>query len=152
MEPEKRFHGSFEVISILRGGGLFPADTSIYRAHFSALTPSALSAAFGRPRRPNAHEALAVDARQELDLKIGCSFTRHLTRQLLEGARVTFGNPKLSVISYGPCQTPTLAFTTRRHDEIEAFVPRDFWGVDLRASVGNGAAMEAAGTPPPPHR
>ena len=27
------------------------------------LTPSALSAAFGRPRRPNAHEALAVDAR-----------------------------------------------------------------------------------------
>ena len=141
MEPEKHFHGSFEVISILRGGGLFPADRSIYRAHFSALTPSALSAAFGRPRRPNAHEALAVDARQELDLKIGCSFTRHLTRQLLEGARVTFGDPRLSVISYGPCQTPTLAFTTRRHDEIEAFVPREFWGVDLRASVGNSGDM-----------
>eukprot|EP01047_Picozoa_sp_COSAG01_P130378 COSAG01_NODE_59957_length_297_cov_0.787879_1_plen_65_part_10 len=26
---------------------------------------------------------------------------------------------------------PTLAFTTTRHDEIEKFVPRAFWGVAL---------------------
>jgi DNA topoisomerase-3 len=69
-------------------GGFFLDDASIFRAHFSALTQPALRAAYAKPRRPNAAEAMAVDARQELDLKIGCSFTRFLTRQLLEGAKV----------------------------------------------------------------
>lgn len=126
----------FEVISILRGSGHFLDDSSIYRAQFSALTPPALAQAFARPRRPNAFEAMAVDARQELDLKIGCSFTRYLTRQLLEGAKVTFNNSSISVISYGPCQTPTLGFCVQRYDEIAAFIPRAFWGVSLTASVG----------------
>lgn len=125
----------FEVISILRSGGLFLDDDSIYRAHFSALTQPALRAAYAKPRRPNAAEAMAVDARQELDLKIGCSFTRFLTRQLLEGAKVTFREPKISVLSFGPCQTPTLAFCVRRHDEICAFVPRPYWGVAVTARI-----------------
>lgn len=125
----------FEVISILRSGGLFLDDDAIYRAHFSALTQPALRAAYAKPRRPNAAEAMAVDARQELDLKIGCSFTRFLTRQLLEGAKVTFQEPKISVLSFGPCQTPTLAFCVRRHDEICAFVPRPYWGVALTARI-----------------
>lgn len=125
----------FEVISILRSAGLFLQDESIYRAHFSALTQSALRAAYAKPRRPNAAEAMAVDARQELDLKIGCSFTRFLTRQLLEGAKVTFSEPKISVLSFGPCQTPTLAFCVRRHDEIHAFIPRRYWGVAVTARI-----------------
>ena len=74
-------------------------------------------------------------------MRANLQIARYLTRQLLDGARVTFADPKLSVISYGPCQTPTLAFTTRWHDEIEAFVPREFWGVDLRASIGSGGEM-----------
>lgn len=125
----------FEVISILRSAGLFLDDDSIYRAHFSALTQPALRAAYAKPRRPNAAEAMAVDARQELDLKIGCSFTRFLTRQLLEGAKVTFSEPKLSILSFGPCQTPTLAFCVRRHEEICAFVPRPFWRVAVTACI-----------------
>lgn len=138
----------FEVLSILRGAGLFVDDASVYRAHFSALTPSALFAAFGRPRRPNADEAMAVDARQELDLKIGCSFTRFLTRQLLEGAKVTFDDPSISVISYGPCQTPTLGFCVQRHEEIVAFVPRAFWGVAVWASVGGRVGLQLAWAKP----
>lgn len=131
----------FEVVSVLRSAGQFLEDGQIFRSHFSALTPVALHAAWRSPRRPDAAEAMSVDARQELDLKIGCSFTRHLTRQLVEGAKVMFGDTKISVISFGPCQTPTLAFTTNRHDEIEKFVPRAFWGVALTASAGSSAPV-----------
>ena len=33
------------------------------------------------------------------------------------------------MISYGPCQTPTLTFTVQRHQVITAFQPEDFWSV-----------------------
>ncbi len=74
---------------------------------------------------------MAVDARQELDLRIGASFTRYQTlrlRQKFQGshlARVLLRViPCLSpsfpigldenVISYGPCQFPTLGFVVER--------------------------------------
>ena len=68
-----------------------------------------------------------------------CSFTRFMTRQLLRVSRSTFGDQQLSVISYGPCQTPTLAFCVRRAREIRAFIPRQFWEL--------GAELVVAGEP-----
>lgn len=43
---------------------------SVLRAHFSAVTPAAIQAAMGTLGVPNQAEARAVDARQELDLKV----------------------------------------------------------------------------------
>ena len=40
-----------------------------------------------------------------------------------------YGNLDASVISYGPCQTPTLAFCVQRHQVMTAFQPEDFWSV-----------------------
>jgi len=119
-----------QVITTLQAAGHFTDPDRIYRARFSALTTSAIKTAFLRPERPDAAAAAAVDARQELDLKIGCSFTRLLTRQLVEGAKITFGEPRLTVISYGPCQTPTLSFCVERQRAIDAFVPRQYWEVE----------------------
>ena len=81
----------FEVLRVLRAEGFFASDESVFRAKFSSLTDVELRRAWQRPGRPNKAESDSVDARQELDLKIGCSFTRFLTRQLRPSARLSFG-------------------------------------------------------------
>ena len=127
----------YEVIKVCREAGLFLDDKFISRARFSALTESHIKAAWQRPDKPDAKQSLAVDARQEIDLKVGVSFTRLLTHQLLAGAKLRFAKcaPRLRLLSYGPCQTPTLYFCVQRHREILSFVPRKFYSLCAIVSV-----------------
>ena len=58
----------FEVISLTQE---YIHYDNVYRARFSALTKSELVNAYENPVRPDKYAAMSVDARQELDLKIG---------------------------------------------------------------------------------
>lgn len=57
--------------------------------------------------------------------QVGVAFTRYQTAYF----QGKYGNLDSSVISYGPCQTPTLTFCVQRHQRIVSFQPEPFWTV-----------------------
>jgi DNA topoisomerase-3 len=61
--------------------------------------------------RLNQNVSDAVKVRQEVDLRIGCAFTRFQTMRLKQ---VFPGVLSDQLISYGPCQFPTLGFVVER--------------------------------------
>ena len=71
-------------------------------------------------------------------MRIGCSFTRFQTKFFHE----KYGDLDSSLISYGPCQTPTLAFVIQRHDAILSFQPQPYWVLDVTVlSPNSGGKM-----------
>jgi DNA topoisomerase III len=111
----------------------------VYRAHFSAINPSDIRAAYAQLGKPDRHQAWAVDARQELDLKVGVAFSRFQTR-FFQGR---YGDLDSAVLSYGPCQTPTLGFCVQRHIDIETFQPEPYWVLEVQM-MKRGRMLKAA--------
>eukprot|EP00930_Biecheleria_cincta_P004385 TRINITY_DN10529_c1_g1_i1.p1 TRINITY_DN10529_c1_g1~~TRINITY_DN10529_c1_g1_i1.p1 ORF type:complete len:874 (-),score=152.92 TRINITY_DN10529_c1_g1_i1:46-2640(-) len=119
----------FEVIACCKE--FFPDSQNVYRSIFSALTREEVRAAFQSLGRPNAQVAQGVDARQELDLRVGISFSRLLTQRLNNKGK---GRP----ITYGPCQTPALGFCVVRQEEINGFRPQKIWSPVARVQPSKG--------------
>uniref|UniRef100_A0A7S1THE9 DNA topoisomerase n=1 Tax=Compsopogon caeruleus TaxID=31354 RepID=A0A7S1THE9_9RHOD len=111
----------------------------IFRARFSAVAQKDVLAAMSKLTEPDWNESSSVDARAELDLKVGVAFTRFQTRYFQD----RFGNLDSALLSYGPCQTPTLGFCVARHDRIQAFQPQTFWRLALiaRSSRNQGHSI-----------
>lgn len=118
------------------------AGLRVLRARFSALTPADVWRAVGpQLGLPDANAAAAVALRQEIDLRLGAAFTRFQTLALQHC--VDFGafgrdNGKGPMLSYGPCQFPTLGFIVRRFWEVGAHVEERFWSISFTHSPGGG--------------
>jgi DNA topoisomerase-3 len=122
---------NFEVLEcclhLMRGGLQSKPFDRVYRAHFSAINPSDIHKAYHALGKPDKNQAWSVDARQELDLKVGVAFSRFQTR-FFQGR---YGDLDSAVLSYGPCQTPTLGFCVQRQIDMEMFKPEPYWVLEL---------------------
>jgi DNA topoisomerase III len=112
----------------------------IYRAKFSTVLDAEIRRALSSLGRLNDHFVQAVNARSELDLRTGAAFTRFQTLRLqkkfhLTGSGNNNGGGSSGVISYGPCQFPTLGFVVERWARIETFTPEDFWFLELTLRI-----------------
>ena len=119
----------------------------VYRAKFSTVLDAEIVRALSSLGRINDSFVQAVQARAELDLRVGAAFTRFQTLRLqkkfvLPGSNGANGNSS-SVVSYGPCQFPTLGFVVERWARIEIFVPDDFWFLELTLKVPQQEQTEA---------
>lgn len=73
----------------------------VYRAKFSTVLPGEINRALWSLGRVNENLVQAVQARSEIDLRVGAAFTRFQTLRLQKKFDEFSGG---GVISYGPCQ------------------------------------------------
>jgi DNA topoisomerase III len=116
---------AYEVISIVKERA---KKIEIKRAHFSAVTQGDIMKAINSLTPPNPNLADAVFARQEIDLRIGASFTRFQSIYFKELLGIDSKTP----VSYGPCQFPTLGFIVERYQRIRDFKTQKFWYLELK--------------------
>lgn len=101
----------------------------VFRAKFSALIPRDIVFAAQHLGVPNEQLSLACDARSEIDLRIGAAFTRFQTMRVQ--SRFPGLKKDKGVISYGPCQFPTLGFVVERFLQVQNFEREAFYRLDL---------------------
>ncbi|KAK9293223.1 hypothetical protein L1049_021213 [Liquidambar formosana] len=131
---------AFEVVEVCTVAN---HQLNIWRARFSALIDRDIHEAVQNLGRPNQLFADAVDARQvflqEIDLRIGASFTRFQTMLLKDAFVLDFNrNDRNLVLSYGPCQFPTLGFIVERYWEIQSHEPEEFWTINCSHNSDEG--------------
>lgn len=100
----------------------------VTRARFSSVTPAEIHRAMQNPVQLDQRQVDAVDARMELDLRVGASFTRFQTLSFQDW----FPDLKDGVVSYGPCQFPTLGFVVDQYRRVENFIPESFWKLEVK--------------------
>ena len=113
----------YEVIDVCRN---VKRNIDVYRAQFSEMTGPAIYRAIQNLARPNKLISDAVDARMELDLRIGAAFTRFQTMRFQKAFPTNLAD---KMISYGSCQFPTLGFVVERYKARESFIPEPFWKI-----------------------
>ncbi len=103
----------------------------VQRVVFYEVTKHAVLEAMKHPRALDEHLIDAYQARRALDYLVGFTLSPVLWRKL-QGAR-----------SAGRVQSVALRLICEREEEIESFVPREYWTVEARLRTSEGAAFRA---------
>ncbi len=93
-------------------------DEKVYRIEFNEITPKAVKYAVDHSRQIDMDRVKAQQTRQILDKLVGYKLSPVLWKQL--------GNYRLSA---GRVQSVALRMICEREEEIEAFVPKEYWSI-----------------------
>ena len=106
-------------------------DNKIFRIEFNEITPKAVKYAVEHSRQIDMDKVQAQQTRQILDKLVGYKLSPVLWKQL--------GNYHLSA---GRVQSVALRMICEREEEIEAFVPKEYWSIHTVMDK-NGKLFEA---------
>ena len=101
---------------------------AVFRARFSALSDKELAYSFETPQSLDRNLYDCVKVRKEYDLRTGAILTRYQTIVLARNKVVPFRQ----LVSYGPCQLPTLALVVDRWDDIQKHVEHPYWRISAK--------------------
>ena len=101
-------------------------DEKIYRIVFNEITPKAVKHSVENPRPIDMDMVQAQQTRQILDKLVGFKLSPVLWKQI--------GNRNLSA---GRVQSVALRMICEREEEIEAFVPQEYWSIHALLSKGD---------------
>ncbi|MFY2763769.1 DNA topoisomerase I [Arenimonas sp. MALMAid1274] len=108
---------SWHISEILKERGLLKGK-ALHRVVFTEITPRAIKAAVDNPRQVAGDLVDAQQARRALDYLVGFNLSPVLWRKVQRG------------LSAGRVQSPALRMIVEREEEIEAFVPREYWSME----------------------
>src|SRR5579871_1820621 len=95
----------------------------IFRVMFNEITKSAIQKAFEKPLAVNLHMVDAQQARRVLDRLVGYKISPLLWDKVRRG------------LSAGRVQTVALRLIVEREREIKAFIPKEYWSIDVNLSA-----------------
>jgi DNA topoisomerase-1 len=99
-----------------------PNGYKLYRISFHEITPQAVKAALQHPGEIDLRKVNAQQARRVLDRLVGYSLSPLLWKKVGRG------------LSAGRVQSVALRLIVDREKEIEAFVPQEYWTLDVELS------------------
>ena len=108
---------SWHIAEILKERGLLEGK-ELQRVVFTEITPRAIKEAMQKPRGIAGDLVDAQQARRALDYLVGFNLSPVLWRKVQRG------------LSAGRVQSPALRMIVEREEEIEAFVPREYWTIE----------------------
>ena len=108
---------SWHIAEILKERGLLK-NKALHRVVFTEITPKAIREAVDHPRKIAGNLVDAQQARRALDYLVGFNLSPVLWKKVQRG------------LSAGRVQSPALRMIVEREEEIEAFVPREYWSME----------------------
>jgi DNA topoisomerase-1 len=107
---------SWHVAEILKSRKILK-DKEVFRVVFSEITKSAIKAAVANPRELSTDLVDAQQARRALDYLVGFNLSPLLWKKVRRG------------LSAGRVQSPALRMIVNREEEIDAFIPKEYWTI-----------------------
>ncbi|KFN44070.1 DNA topoisomerase I [Arenimonas oryziterrae] len=112
---------SWHIAEILKERNLLK-DKALHRVVFTEITPKAIREAVDHPRKIAGPLVDAQQARRALDYLVGFNLSPVLWKKVQRG------------LSAGRVQSPALRMICEREEEIEAFVPREYWSMEAEVN------------------